>query len=89
VTKESIRYEKLVTEYIVPTFRQRNLIDFLFSNVAFSIDMLADPLGVSKSMASAYLNALVRAKLLDAGYVHRSKVFFIPKVIDILGNTQK
>lgn len=89
VTKESIKYEKLVTEDVVPTFRQRNLIDFLFSNVAFSIDMLSDSLGVSKNTASAYLNALVRAKLLDTGYVHRNKVFFIPKVIEILGNTQK
>jgi Fic family protein len=35
VTKEAIHYEDLITEDIVPKFRQRNLIDFLFSNVAF------------------------------------------------------
>jgi len=37
----------------VPKFRQRNLIDFLFSNVAFNIDMLSNELGVGKSTASA------------------------------------
>ena len=89
VTKEAIRYEGLVTEKVVPKFRQRNLIDFLFTNVAFNIDMLADELGVSKNTASAYLNALVKSKLLDVVYIHRRKVFFISKVIEVLGNTQK
>lgn len=89
VTKEAIRYESLVTEDIVPKFRQRNLIDFLFSNVAFNIDMLSDALGVSKNTSSAYLNSLVKAKLLETVFVNRKKIFFVPKVITILGNTQK
>lgn len=89
VTKESIRYEKLITEKMVPKFRQRNVIDFLFSNVAFNIDMLSQELGVSTNTASAYLNALVNARLLDTVFVNRKKIFFIPKVISILGDTQK
>jgi Fic family protein len=89
VTKEAIHYEDLVTENIVPKFRQRNLIDFLFSNVAFNIDMLSESLGVSKNTASAYLNSLVKAKLLETVFINRKKIFFIPKVIKILGNTQK
>lgn len=89
VTSESIRYEELITEKMVPKFRQRNVIDYLFSNVAFNIDMFSEELGVSKNTASAYLNSLARAKLLDTAFVHRKKIFFIPKVISILGNTQK
>ena len=89
VTKEAIRYEGLVTEDIVPKFRQRNLIDFLFSNVAFNIDMLSNALGVSKNTSSAYLNSLVKARLLETVFVNRKKIFFVPNVITILGNTQK
>jgi len=89
VAHEAIRYEDLVTEDVIPKFRQRNVIDFLFSNVAFNIDMLSTSLSVSKNTASSYLNALVKAKLLETAFVHRKKIFFIPKVISILGNTQK
>jgi Fic family protein len=89
VTKEAVRYEDLVTDDIAPKFRQRNLIDFLFSNVAFNIDMLSKELGVGKNTASAYLNSLVKANLLETVFVSRKKIFFIPKVISILGNTQK
>jgi Fic family protein len=89
VTREAIHYEDLVTEDIVPKFRQRNVIDFLFSNVAFNIDMLSKELAVSKNTASAYLNSLVKAQLLETVFVNRKKIFFIPKVITILGNTQK
>ncbi len=89
VTKESIRYEKLITEKIAPKFRQRNLIDFLFSNVVFNIEMLSKDLGIGKNTASSYLNALVKAELLETAFVNRKKIFFIPKVISILGDTQK
>jgi Fic family protein len=89
VTREAVRYEGLITEDMAPKFRQRNIIDFLFANVAFNIDMLSNELGVSINTASAYLNSLVKAGLLDTAFVHRKKIFFIPKVISILGNTQK
>jgi hypothetical protein len=55
----------------------------------FNIDMLSEALGVGKNTASAYLNSLVKAKLLETVFVNRKKIFFIPKVIAILGNTQK
>jgi hypothetical protein len=51
--------------------------------------MLSKELGVGKNTASSYLNSLVKAKILETVFVHRRKIFFIPKVIAILGDTQK
>lgn len=89
VTRESIRYEELITVSIVPEPRQRNVIDFLFSNIVFTIEMFSDGLSISTNTASAYLNKLARAGLLETAFVNRKKIFFVPKVISILGNTQK
>jgi len=88
VTRESIRYEDLIPG-VIPRFRKTNLIDFLFSNVAFNRDMLAEQLGVGINTSSAYLNALVKNGLLDKAFVNRKKIFFIPKVVSILSNIQK
>ena len=88
VTSESVRYEDILPKAI-PSFRQTNVIDFLFSNVAFNREMLANQLKVGINTASSYLNALVKSGLLSTAYVNRKKVFFIPKVITILSNIQK
>jgi Fic family protein len=88
VTQESVRYESLMPKAI-PSFRQTNVIDFLFSNVAFNREMLADQLKVGINTSSSYLNALVKAGLLSTAFVNRKKVFFIPKVIATLSNVQK
>lgn len=83
IRRVAVAYDEKIPDSI-PSFRKTDLVNFLFTNIAFNREFLATELNVSINTASTYLNILEKHKLLNVTWHQRKKIFYVSELVSIL-----
>jgi len=75
-------FEKNMPEDI-PANRRHQIVDFIFTNAAFSKEQFAIDLEIHQNTAAAYLNSLKGSKLIDSIRRKNRLIYFVPAFISI------
>jgi Fic family protein len=67
----------------IPAARHHLMIDFVFTNAAFSKEQFATGLDIHPNTASSYLKSLKKVHLIDSVRKKNRLIFFVPEFINI------